>query len=56
MWLRTSSIQGLSSPETVTRLSIVEDYGSGSGGMSRSGGESESGSASSYYVYNRQGP
>jgi len=49
MWLGTSSIKGLFSPDTVTHLSTIV------GGLSHSGGGS--GSASSYsYSYTRQGP
>jgi hypothetical protein len=49
MWLGTSSIKGLSSTDTVTHLSAIVE------GVSRSGGESGSAPASSYYSYNRQG-
>jgi hypothetical protein len=49
MWLGTSSIKGLSSPDTFTHLSAIVE------GVSRSRGESGSAPASSYYSYNRHG-
>jgi hypothetical protein len=49
MWLGTSSIKGLSSPDTVTHMSAIVE------GVSRSGGGIGSSSASSYYAYTRQG-
>jgi hypothetical protein len=49
MWLGTSSIKGLFSPDTVTHLSAIVE------GVSRSGGGIGSASASSYHAYTRQG-
>ena len=50
MWLGTSSIKGLSSPDAVTHLSAIV------GGLSRSGGASGSAPAYSYYSHTRQVP